>query len=310
MDKIFAEMFSKQPDEIINGDYFCNVPWYESEYLADVSSEVIERQEIRSKSTFKSEWEKRTLENDSDWLEILQSINTPFMDIASSEYMGLASYILKLNPNTPCLIADIDPNTIKRLRSRIDENLSDYNISLASFDNVEMPLKDDSIDCITAIEGISASAVGRAVNSSVMSLDEFTASCERKLLDEVYRVLKPGGCFITVEPELSWDFDRQKIENYFSEHEKLFGLYTYDVIWNRFTDFMSWKEKYAMSDAKIIAAGFEVESKKIHTEQFGVNQVARYFSATGEPINIENHDESKDIVKLYSNMILYVLRKR
>ena len=302
MDKIFAESFVEQPDEIINGDYFYRVQWYESEWLVSASAE-------KSSSNFKREWDTRTFQDDSDWVETLQSITTPFMDIASSEYMGLASYILKINPKIPCLITDIDPNTVKCLRSRIDENLSDYNISLASFDNLEMPLGDSSIDCITGIEGISASAVGRAVDSSLMSLDEFTAYNERKFLDEVYRVLKPGGCFITVEPEMSWDFDLQKIDSYFSKHEKLFGLYTDDVIRNKLTDFMAWKEKYALCDEKIIAAGFSVESKKIHTEKFGLDVVASYFSATGGPITVENPDESEDIVRLYSNKILYVLRK-
>jgi Methylase involved in ubiquinone/menaquinone biosynthesis len=303
MDKIFSGMFSKRPDEIINGDYFYHVPWYESEWLASAATE-------KSNSNFKSEWDKRTFQNDADWLETIKCVDKPFMDIASSEYMGLASYILKINPETPCLIADIDPNTVKRLRSRINESLPGYNISLASFDNLEIPLKDASINCVTAIEGISASAVGREVNSSLMSLDKFTAVNERNLLDEVYRVLKSDGYFLTIEPEMSWDFDWQKIEDYFSQHENLFGLYTYDVIRSKLEDFMLWKEKYAMCDEKIIAAGFEVESKKIHTEKVGVDVVASYFSATGDMVKIENYDESEDIVRLYFNKILYVLRKK
>lgn len=35
MDKIFAEMFAKQPDEITGGDYFYHIPWYEDLLLSE-----------------------------------------------------------------------------------------------------------------------------------------------------------------------------------------------------------------------------------------------------------------------------------
>lgn len=333
MEKIFEEMFTKQPDEIIDGDYFYRVPWYEWEWSVSTlaeqygmsEAEYLERMEKGSKTRFKSDWEKRTFQGEYDWLEAIKGENKddrveeiinriaheniPFMDIASSECMGLASYILKMNPKTPCLVTDIDAYAMKRLRSRVDENLSEYNISLASFDNLEMPLKDASIDYVTGFGGIGSSAIGKTVDRKIMSLDEFTAFNERKLLDEVYRVLKPGGCFITVESEMDWACDWQKIDTYFSEHEKLFGMYTYDVVRAKLEEFVEWKKKYAISDEKIIESGFKVEAEKRHCKKVKLDEVAQYFSPTGDRVSVKDCYRTEGIVNLYFYNVLYILRK-
>ncbi len=172
MNKIFTEIFSKAPLETVNGDWF---------YLADFDKELIaqlrnvldgrnyhEAKQQRIQSSFTENWKQRTLSN-SAWpwtkdavvIDVLRKIadeGTPIMDIASSEAMGLASYILKLNPAIPCLITDIDTFGMKCLRECIDRDLPEYNISIASFDSTAMPIKDCSLDCITSISGMDSSA--------------------------------------------------------------------------------------------------------------------------------------------------------
>ena len=177
MNKIFADIFSRQPDEIIEGDYLYHIQWFDD---LIVLLEKIEPPEIKErrdfnkkhfKANFKNSWENRTLGNpgyseywtwlkSNDLKETMEKItleNIPFMDIASSNGLGLASYIIKMNPKIPCLITDLNAEDNKLLRSCIEEYLPDYNISIAFFNNCEMPIKDNSLDCITSIHGITSS---------------------------------------------------------------------------------------------------------------------------------------------------------
>ena len=330
MNKIFSEMFSRQPDEIIGGDYFYRVPWYEQEWSLSIlarqygmsEAEYLERMEKKSRKNFRSGWDERTFHSEWKWLECLRGDDKateifqkiareriPFMDIASSEVMGLASYILKLNPQTPCLVTDIDSNAMKRLRSRADESLPEYHISIASFDNLDMPLKDHSVDCITSVGGISDSATGKPVNSAVMSIEHFTYINKIKLLNEVYRVLKPNGRFITVELEMDAAIDWQKIDSYFSGHEKLFGMYTQNVVQTKLKAFEEWQKKYAVRDEKMTAAGFEIEIERRHCAKMGADVIAQYLSPTGDSVQLEKHDPAEDIIGLYMCSVLYILRK-
>ncbi len=144
MDKIFAEMFSKQPDEIIAGDYFYHITWFKDLLVEAAKNKGFTLQEflkwrenIANKRSVKIIWEEKTFQGElyqhnAPWLEsfkgenkddnliaIINRIaidNKPFMDIASSESMGLAPYFIKNNPKKPCLVTDIDLHVMKLLR--------------------------------------------------------------------------------------------------------------------------------------------------------------------------------------------------
>ena len=108
MNNYFTEIFAEQPDEIMDGDYFFNASmWLRNEKLIETVKERVEK-------NFKNHWENRTLQGkhdpfytkyrswtkDTDLINIINKIafdNKPFLDIASSEGMGLASFILKIN---------------------------------------------------------------------------------------------------------------------------------------------------------------------------------------------------------------------
>ena len=341
MKEIFADMFALAPDKIENGDYYYRVPWIEREQrlYGDwvYSDEALERFEKRSKAVFRSVWEKRTFDGDFDeardyhWLktvkgadksayvtEIFAKIardNTPFMDIASSEAMGIASYILKLNPKTPCLVTDIDEHNIRRLHSRIGENLPGYDISLASFDNLDMPLADGSIECVTSMGAIMHSNMNRSwsveneSDPNVTTFADFGESCRRRAIAEVYRILKPGGIFITAEGEWDWEYDARTIDDHFSSHDKLYGLYTRERVYERISEFEEQKAKYALCDDKFTSAGFTVEFERRYKTKCPLDIAAISLSETGDPVTVEDGDRTEGIIDIYDQHILYILRK-
>lgn len=336
MNRNFMEMFARQPDEIVQGDYFFRVAWYERDFAGHGSEEFFKRSEEtekESKENFLINWNRRTLDGEynrkntwMDWWrkclkgqnknavveEILQKIieeNIPFMDIASGEPMGLASYIMKQNPAIPCLVTDIQPGLIRRLRSCIEEYLPEYNISLASFDELDIPLKDNSIEYVTTICGIESSTSTRSFNSKDMSLGEYKSSCYKKLLEEVYRVLKPKGYFIAVEGEIVWDSDLQRINNYFKTHDKLFGLYTHDYVSSILRDFAEYKEKCSLSRRIFEEAGFFMEVKEHFGEKLSFDEVAQWLDFNGEKVHIETLTAEDDIIHLEMRCVLYILRK-
>ncbi|MCL2816458.1 MAG: class I SAM-dependent methyltransferase, partial [Oscillospiraceae bacterium] len=257
MDKIFAEMFSKQPDEITGGDYYYRSPWLEDIYAEKAKSmgfasvdEFFEWRDGKKIFSFRHKWlqdrsnpffcdpcmphllEKSETGNiDFKFEETIQKIadeNKAFMDIASSENMGFAPYVVKMNPNIPCLVTDIDAHAMKYLRVCINKHLTGYNINIASFDNYGIPIKDNSLDCITSNYGISSSGGNPAARPKT-NTPQLHAGSE-KAIDEVYRVLKPGGCYVAIEIERECDFDLRRMYEYHGEHGSLFGLYTYDEI--------------------------------------------------------------------------------
>lgn len=290
MDEIFTTMFSMQPDEIIRGDYFYHLP-YHDEWVAAILKQaenlfnVREWIEHRFESIYKPRWAGATIHGSyqTEWyepwmgnikaIEIINKIASdgkPFMDIASSESMGLAPYIVKLNPKTPCLVTDIDRDTVKNLRSFINGYLPEYNIHLASFDNLQIPLKDNSLDTITSRYGISSSSGIIPLNGSKIDIYNYSADRE-KPTNEVYRVLKPGGRFITLEMDIECDFDLQKIYDYYNKIGNIFGIYTYDemqAILELLVD-KPWRSTFK-------SAGFEVEYEKKYYKKYSLGQVLSF----------------------------------
>lgn len=297
MEKVFAEIFSKQPDEITDGDYFYHLPWYEdiaviiAESMGMSPKELRERQEKAIKTYFESNWKAKTLHDESaavytfynidnfwaedmKFKEALNKIaieNKPFMDIASSENMGLAPYIIKTNPKIPCLLTDIDAHGMKCLRSCIDENITEYNVSIASFDNNDIPIKDDSLEYITSMRGVESSCGKPAAEQITYSYPFQHSIGKEKVIDEVYRILKPGGRFVTIEMNMECDYDLQKIYNNYNEHGKLFGIYTYDEIQAALALLIEepWRDKF-------ISAGFQVEVEEKQYQKHSIDDLKRF----------------------------------
>lgn len=229
MNKIFADLFSKPPQEIIENDYY---------YNADSEGDQFDEkdEEYWLNGGFKSSWDE---ERRQHWREEIFSLRDyassqiaddgkPFMEIACGPGMGLTPMILQKNPQIPCLATDACSRLIKAWRYYINRNLTEYNISLASFSVLNIPAKDNSLDYVTSAIGISSTRNGE--------------DGQVQAIKEIFRILKPGGYFVAVENE--WT-DYSKIDEVF----KLWGKGNY------------YKKPETSWNDKFVSAGFQIASE-------------------------------------------------
>jgi ubiquinone/menaquinone biosynthesis C-methylase UbiE len=97
-----------------------------------------------------------------------------------------------------------------------------------------MPIKDNSLDCVTGFIGIGSTRNG--MDGQV------------KALKEVLRILKPGGLFVTIEGEFK---DLAKVDVVF----RLWGKNNW--YGNDQSHSTSWRNKF-------ISAGFQIKSDDAH----------------------------------------------
>ena len=282
MEKNFADIFSREPDRIIDGSYCFNVSWWDEYYInaslnQTRSSDEIHRKRNNYLSSLSFHWFNRQLDNEcnDNFTEIdfisfcrgkyqypefdsiirkIASESKPVLDIASCTGMGLIPFIAKLNPLVPCLVSDIDINIIECIRSYIDNNLPEFNISTASFDNFDIPFQDSSIDYVTSVEGLSSSFI--ISDKDKKYTDELFNQSE-KVLHEIYRILKPGGFFVTFELNFEYFLDLIQIHQCCSENGKIFGIFSYEELKcvSQFLPKESWTEKF-------LSAGFELVTER------------------------------------------------
>lgn len=231
----------------------------------------------------------------------------PFMDISgggsSAGGMGIAHYLLSLNPDIPCLVNDIDPHTAKILRCCIDEAMPDSSVEVASFDSLDMPLKDNSLDCITSMGAIVMSYAGKVIGGDV---EKFAEECQSGLLREVYRVLKSGGH----EAEGHIEYDRGEIIRYFESHEKFLGLYTKEHISDALDIYEGYLKNHRTVADIIKDSEFELETTKTYRHREGERLVVQFFSPTGDFEAVGEHGpEDNELVKSFYDQAIYVLRK-
>jgi ubiquinone/menaquinone biosynthesis C-methylase UbiE len=225
-------------------------------------------------------------------LDKIGAESIPVMDISSSTNFGLVSFIAKMNPQIPCMATDIDANDIKCLRIFLDRDLPEYNISLACFDNYCMPIKDNSLYCITSTLGMSDICSENSLND----FTDFTLGKE-KPIGEVYRVLKPSGCYVTIERRQEWKFDLAKVRESYNKYGKLFGIYTYDEIEEAQNKLKAptWREKF-------IEAGFQVEIEEKYPKKAERNELTEQLCSTSQILKFhEWTDEEKKEYNILRN---------
>lgn len=216
----FKDLFNKKPDEIIDNDYYFN-PDNDGDQFDETDAEL-----WLNKGIFKNRWESETwVDNElfnyfyNDVCNAFEMKASPFLEIACGPGMGLTPLILSKNPKLPCLVTDACSLLIKSWRKYINENLKQYDIDLASFNVMDMPIKSNSVDVVTSFIGISSTREGE--------------QGKMKAINEVYRILKNDGYFIAIENE--W-IDFNAIEEVF----KLWGK----PVWNGMKEEKSWHDKF------------------------------------------------------------------
>lgn len=103
------------------------------------------------------------------------------LEIGTGPGGGFMPYVPKANPDATIIISDLSPTVVQEWKKFLDKELNSPNISYAVFNSCSIPFEDNSIDVISDGGGIGNTEDGD----------------KGKALKDVYRVLKPGGLFVT-----------------------------------------------------------------------------------------------------------------
>ena len=267
MNKIFADMFSAQPDEIIGGDYYYHSPWHEemqdtvfSVHKGITVKELKERNKQRwlgsesSKGSFGHSWDTKTFQ--SDYCENLTAPDTAEEWIIEFQ-SEIESGFSKANEILGKIAADNKPFLdissgeswglipfITKMNPKIPCMATDVYAHLIKclrlFADSTLPQYNISLTCfdnnnmpikndsLDYVTGTFAISSSASENSQ-KSIDSSGAD-KVKSASEVYRILKPGGRFVIIENINDWVFDLTKARKSFGKHGKLFGIYTCDEI--------------------------------------------------------------------------------
>lgn len=229
MNEYFRHRFSREANEIIEDDYYFN-----SDQDGDCFDEL-DRKLWLDGERFKNNWFDKQYNRDKvfqffydDIYNILLTKTPTFIEIACGPGMGIAPIILSQCPKASCLISDANSMLIKSWRKYIHKNLGQYDINLASFSTLNIPIISNSIDIVTSFIGISSSRSG--LDGKIRSVQE------------VYRILNDGGYFIAIESE--W-----------TNHESIYEVFhKWGIsVWEDMKERVSWNEIFT-------DAGFIIES--------------------------------------------------
>ena len=289
MNNPFVTIFNKPPDRIHNSDCFFDTDFneelcrivYLDEYPWRSVDEYHQFHQRMIEDTFYENWYSRDILSedslvqsifpwicDNEICAVLKKIaesHKPFLDIASSGSLGMAAFIKKISPSAPCLVSDIDMSSMLFISTFLKVALPDYPFFCTSFDNNNIPIHNNSLDYVTSIDGITSSPDNRkgvGIIGRCLGQD--------KAIAEVYRILKSGGYFVTVEQFIDCEFDLLDIYEYCETYGKLYGIYSFDEI----KTFLDWILKDSWERA-FTSAGFMIETAKEYSHQLTTGEIKR-----------------------------------
>lgn len=102
------------------------------------------------------------------------------LEIGTGPGGGNMPAVLKENPNAQVIISDISPTVVNEWKKFFSCEVFPPHVHFAVLDNCDLPFADHSLDVVSSGGGIGNIERGR----------------KDRALQEVYRILKPGGLFV------------------------------------------------------------------------------------------------------------------
>lgn len=170
-------------DSLIKRPYkMIEFPYFVSEKELDYNIEYAKA--ITEGNWIKKNWHRQIEEKQC---EIYSSITKRIIEhggviaeIGAGPGGGFMPAILNEDLNANIIISDLCPTVVREWKNFFDSKIKPPNTIYAAFNNCDMPFKDSSIDVISAGGGF-----GNTEGDKV------------KALSEIYRVLKPGGLYVS-----------------------------------------------------------------------------------------------------------------
>ncbi len=102
------------------------------------------------------------------------------VEIGTGPGGGYMPALLREDPAAHLIVSDLSPTVVREWRKLLETEICPPNLHYAALDNCELPFHDNSIDVISAGGGFGN-----------------TEGDKFKALTEIYRVLKPGGLYVS-----------------------------------------------------------------------------------------------------------------
>lgn len=220
------------------------------------------------------------------------------LDIASDFGMGMIPYLLGRYPHVPVCVSDLDEDTMHTLDGCLRNEFPEYRICTASFDNNDIPIRDNTVSYVTGIHAVQSSAFHG--NTDLL----YTSGAE-KVIAEVYRILRPGGYFIACEQWADCDVDLPLLYETCEADGGLFGVFPFEQLREAVRLILqdSWRDVFS-------SAGFEITAEWESLHRLNGRAVMRFLKQYIPTDCTGTCEESSDTgLDIYTGEVLFILRK-
>ena len=175
----------KIPFELIDG-----IAYFISDKEPDDNIEWAEG--LVSGNWIEKNWDEHFNMKDDDRVKIAQRISAmggPILEIGTGPGGGFMSFVLDNDINADIIISDLSPTVLKEWKRFFDKNIKPANIKYAALNTCDIPFRDETINVVSGY-----AALGNTEGDKI------------KALKEIYRVLKHGGMYVSVEISINKEF--------------------------------------------------------------------------------------------------------